>query len=168
MKKRLFYCNDSRVIPALKKRGRNLGGRKRLKNGSIVISTGSISPFGRRSPSPNPQVRLFIDLRDRSIQRSLAEVRPDRQMRFLNDVSLHIFDRLQAENLSKVFQGNARGSGLDVIFSPTVEAESVLVISRTAGLSWAIPPTMIASDRPGRYFWSAVSRTARAERDSMK
>src|ERR1700720_351996 len=35
---------------------------------------------------------------NRDIQRSLAEVRPDRQGRFLNDVSLHIFHRLQAEN----------------------------------------------------------------------
>jgi hypothetical protein len=69
----------------------------------------------------DPQVRLLIDFRDRDVQRSLAKVRPDWQRRLLDDVSLHILDRLQAENLSKVFQRNAHGSRRDMLFSPIVK-----------------------------------------------
>jgi hypothetical protein len=50
-----------------------------------------------------PQVRFLIDLRDRDIERSLAEVGPDRQWRFLYDVSIRIFDRFPAENFSELF-----------------------------------------------------------------
>jgi hypothetical protein len=38
---------------------------------------------------------------DRDIQRPLAEVRPDRQGRFLNNVSVRILDPLQTENLRR-------------------------------------------------------------------
>jgi hypothetical protein len=92
----------------------------------------------------NPQVRLFIDLRDRSIQRSLAEVRRDRQGRFLNNVSTRIFDRLQAENFSEFLQRNARGSGLDVLSSPAIEPQCGLELGDPADKDGVTPKELQA------------------------
>jgi hypothetical protein len=56
----------------------------------------------------------------------LLEVRPDRQGRFLNDVSVCILDRLQAEHAPEVLQRNGLGSFLDILLRPTAEAQRAL------------------------------------------
>jgi hypothetical protein len=52
----------------------------------------------------NIQVRLPIDLRNRSIQRSLAKVHPVWQWSLLDDISFCILYLLQAEHFSKLLQ----------------------------------------------------------------